>query len=67
MGEQTGFSDWLSTVDACALLRRSEGWLRLQASIRRLERQKVGSVVFWKRNQIEQLAAELRKKEGRNT
>lgn len=58
-----GFEDWATTIETCAILNRSEGWLRLHYREYGIERKRVGQSMMYRRDQVESLAERLREQD----
>lgn len=53
--------DWITVIEACALLNRGASWLSLNWQNYGLERYQVGRNTLYRRDQIEKLAEKLEK------
>lgn len=57
------FVEWVTTVEAAKILNRGEGWLRANAASFGIERIKKGNTAFYRRADVDRVAAELKAKE----
>jgi len=56
---QTSLKDWLTTVDACAMLGKSEGWLRQHYQELRIDRIMIGRAAMYNRADINRVAVQI--------
>ena len=62
--QPTVFENWYTTIQACSVLNRSDGWLRQNVEKRNIERKVIGKTALYKRADIDRVARELREQEA---